>query len=225
MSARGPLPAQGQAGCQRSSTRRCTWVVWPPPHWTGKHRLAQALLFFRVPAATERKRSPDAPGMTFPRNIKKVWSAGCGHQRLQRKQPGGSPKAAREPQCRGRGLGGQHLQPDWSRARVCVETKRRRALPPPPPGRLGTCSYGRKNHSPAHQQVAPPHKLAPPCRLCRRLRGQGGGSDPGRSQAAHLLLQPLLLLRKHALLSPGYPRALSCSHEGPLLVTRMAMCL
>ena len=36
----------------------------------------------RVPTATERKCSPDSPGMTFPRNIKKVWSARCGHQRL-----------------------------------------------------------------------------------------------------------------------------------------------
>ena len=141
-------------------------------HPTGRERtdLPRPSCSSQVPAATERKRSPDAPGMTFPRNIKKVWSAGCGHQRLQRKQLGGSPKAARGPQCLGRGLGGQHLQPDWSRARVCVETKRRRALPPPPPGRLGTCSSRRRNRSPAHQQLTPPHKLAPPCSLCWRLR-------------------------------------------------------
>ena len=62
----------------------------------------------RVPTATERKCSPDSPGMTFPRNIKKVWSARCSHQRLQRKQLVALPKPPMSLSAGEGGLGGQH---------------------------------------------------------------------------------------------------------------------
>lgn len=89
-----PLPAHGQAGCRRWSTGLLHMGHTATTPLDGKHRLAQALLFFPSPrAATEkRKCSPDSPEITFPRNIKKVWSARCGHRRLQRKQLVALPK-------------------------------------------------------------------------------------------------------------------------------------
>ena len=78
----------------------------------------------QVPTATERKCSPDSPEITFPRNIKKVWSARCGHQRLQRKQLVALPKPPMSLSAREGGLDGQHassltgLEPEsaWRRS-------------------------------------------------------------------------------------------------------------
>lgn len=55
------------------------------PPWgplDGEAPVAQAPCFSCLPTIAERKRSPDSPGMPSPGNVRKVWSAECGHQKL-----------------------------------------------------------------------------------------------------------------------------------------------